>query len=98
MARVGANYVPQIDFIRALAIISVILMHSVPYSTQVAAFSEFHIRQGVPIFFIAMGMTLLISFSRRRRAKNEPLYSKSYLVGLSSVLVGENICLETDQK
>lgn len=57
-------YFPQIDFLKALAIISVIILHSLPRTILILTFSQFHIWQAVPILIILMGITSGISFTR----------------------------------
>jgi peptidoglycan/LPS O-acetylase OafA/YrhL len=76
----GPIYFPQLDLLKGGAIISVILLHTLPRSMLVTIFAHFHIWQAVPIFFILLGITLAISFSRREADKIRQVYSKSYLL------------------
>ena len=73
-------YVLQIDLIKGLAIISVILLHTFPRPMLVQTYSQFHIWQAVPIFFILMGITSGISFSRREYTRIKQFYSRDYFL------------------
>ena len=44
------NHLENIDFIKGLAAISVILLHTLPESVLYGSFAVFHIWQAVPIF------------------------------------------------
>lgn len=76
----GSIYFPQLDLIKGVAIISVILLHTLPRNILVAIFAHFHIWQAVPVFFILIGITLAISYSRREAGKIGQIYSKSYFL------------------
>ncbi len=73
------KYYPQIDIIKGIAIISVILLHTFPERYLVSGFAQFYIWQAVPIFFVVMGLTLAIS-SDTSINKITNLYSKKYFL------------------
>lgn len=65
------KYLHQLDYIKAFAILSVILLHTIPYGVLISTYSVLHIWQVVPLFVILMGFNLV-------RSKNEPDYNLSY--------------------
>lgn len=69
----------QIDIIKGLAIISVILLHTIPENILIKTFSVFYIWQAVPIFLIIMGITLNISLSRKVHTNILQIY-KQYIL------------------
>lgn len=71
-------YFPQIDILKTLAIISVILLHSLPSNILKMSFSQFHISQAVPILFILLGLTSGIYFAKKE-AKSQKIYNREYL-------------------
>ncbi|MGB9979489.1 acyltransferase family protein [Methanobacterium sp.] len=54
----------QIDILKALAIISVIVIHSIPPNMVKHPLSIFVIYQAVPIFFVLMAVNAVMSFKR----------------------------------
>jgi len=70
-----STYILQIDLMKGLCIIAVILLHTFPSNILISTFSQFHIWQAVPIFFILMGITTNISFNNKTS-----LYSKKYFI------------------
>ena len=60
------SYIPQIDLLKGVAIISVIIQHSVTKNQLSQTLSQFHIWQAIPIFFIVMGFTSMIYFSQKK--------------------------------
>jgi peptidoglycan/LPS O-acetylase OafA/YrhL len=76
----GSFYILQIDLIKGLAMISVILLHTLPRPILIQTYSQFHIWQAVPIFFILMGITSGISFSRRGYTRIKQIYSRKYFL------------------
>lgn len=74
-------YFPQIDIIKALAIISVILTHTyiVTVGMLMKTSAQFHINQAVIVFFILIGITLTISFKQTNKKLHLlPLYTVKY--------------------
>lgn len=49
------SYNPRIDIIKAFAIISVVILHSLPLLVHYKIFSLFHVMQAVPIFYVLLG-------------------------------------------
>lgn len=93
------NY-QQIDVIKGFAIVSVLLLHSLPEKTILNTYSVFHIWQAVPIFMVLMGLNAGMALPEKDRLLAE-LYSRKYfqkkfkrivvpviLVFLGSILVG----------
>lgn len=75
-------YYPQIDYIKGLAILSVIVLHTVPIKLLVGMHADLHIWQAVPVFFIMMGITSHLSFSKKGKDSNiKSLYSNDYIFG-----------------
>jgi peptidoglycan/LPS O-acetylase OafA/YrhL len=68
------------DFIKGFAIISVILVHTIPSSIQNLLLFQFHIGQQVSLFFIIMGLTLVLSLNRKKVQGVIGYYSKKYFV------------------
>lgn len=63
------NYYPEIDFIKAFAIISVIILHILTYSEPKTilynSFAAFHIWQAVPLFMLILGFTFRLSIEKQ---------------------------------
>jgi peptidoglycan/LPS O-acetylase OafA/YrhL len=58
----------QVDVMKGLAILAVIVLHSVPKAALYKTFAVFHIWQAVPVFCILMGFTAGLSMRRRAAA------------------------------
>ena len=74
------KYYQQIDILKALAIISVVILHTIPEEYLYSTFAVFHIWQAVPVFMIIMGVNLAMSFKRREYHKLNEMYSLDYLL------------------
>lgn len=72
------KYYLQIDIIKALAIISVIILHTLPSTMSKSLIGILTIYQAVPIFFIIMGRNSGSSLKRKNEFSLNKLYSKSY--------------------
>jgi len=57
------KYLPQVDFLKGLAILSVIVLHSAPSQCLYMVWAHFHIWQAVPVFVILMGVTSNLAVS-----------------------------------
>ncbi len=92
------NRLYQIDFIKALAIIAVIMLHSIPGDKLLTIFSPFHIWHAVPIFMVIAGITSTLSntkhtsifrlsdeYSIRKLSK----YSKRLLIPFTTIWLVE---------
>lgn len=55
----------QIDIIKGLAIIAVLLLHSVTREQLMSSYATFHIWQAVPVFMVLMGLNLGLSYSSK---------------------------------
>jgi len=73
--------VPQIDSLRALAILAVILQHGLsdPQLADVGAL--FWIKQAVPVFAVLMAFNAARGFERRRATELRELYDRAQLAG-----------------
>lgn len=55
----------EIDFIKSVAIVAVIILHTLPAKMLYTIFAPFHIWHAVPIFLVVAGMNSTLSSSRR---------------------------------
>ena len=69
-----ASYYPQIDCIKGLAILSVILLHSLPKVLTTSLVGKLTIAQAVPVFFVVFGITSVISYGKIRSSSLSDLY------------------------
>jgi len=58
-------YFDEIDFIKAIAIISVILLHTIPSDKLLLILAPFHIWHAVPVFIMIAGINSTLSINRR---------------------------------
>jgi peptidoglycan/LPS O-acetylase OafA/YrhL len=65
----------EIDLIKAFAIVSVIILHSVPSSITASTISFFTMEQAVPVFLLIMGLNGTMSFKRRGFTSLNQMYS-----------------------
>ncbi|MGV3502986.1 MAG: acyltransferase family protein [Adhaeribacter sp.] len=72
-----AQHYQQIDVVKGLAIISVILLHSLELGFRQSTYAAFHIGQAVPLFLILMGLNLGLATNGRRQAFSA-LYTRLY--------------------
>ena len=70
--------IDQIDFLKAVAIFCVIILHTLPKKVLIDTKSFLHLSQAVPIFLIILGFNKRLSIVRKKRFEN--LYSKEYFV------------------
>ncbi|SHN62992.1 acyltransferase family protein [Desulfovibrio litoralis] len=68
------NRIDYLDFVKGLAIISVVLLHTLPSGWLKPIFAVFHIWQAVPVFIFVAGITGCITWERRK--KNISAYYK----------------------
>jgi peptidoglycan/LPS O-acetylase OafA/YrhL len=71
------HYYQQIDVAKGLAIISVILLHSLELSFRQSTYAAFHIGQAVPVFMILMGLNQGLA-TMRRQVPFSGLYTRLY--------------------
>lgn len=72
------SHIPQIDAVKALAIIGVLLTHQMNVPMLMRTYAQFHLNQTVIIFFILMGLTLTISVSKIKGNSLRDFYTYSY--------------------
>lgn len=65
------KYFHQVDFIKCFAVLSVVILHSVPVGILIDTYSVFHIWQAVPLFIMLMGFNLMLG-------SKQPSYSLRY--------------------
>lgn len=70
------KYYYQIDLVKFLAIVAVILLHSVSKEALLKSFAPFHIWQAVPLFMLVAGVNSALA-SRGRIADLRAQYSKA---------------------
>lgn len=74
-----SKYFPIIDVVKGLAIISVILLHTIPVYIDVYTLYLFHIYQAVPMFMFITGITVMITFSKTSAYTTiKDFYNKKY--------------------
>lgn len=74
------KYYFQIDILKCTAIISVIVIHSIPAELLETSYSIFHFWQAVPIFLVIMGVNLYNSYSKLNYTTLGQYYSKNNLL------------------
>jgi surface polysaccharide O-acyltransferase-like enzyme len=62
----------SVDLLKAMAIVSVILLHSLPQNILFSSLAPFHIWQAVPVFIMLAGYNNANSYSRRGNLGYEP--------------------------
>ena len=67
----------QIDILKGLAIIAVLLLHSLLREQLMASYAVFHIWQAVPVFMVLMGLNLGMSYGSKTLHFNQ-LYTPHY--------------------
>ena len=77
-----SEYFLQIDILKGLAMISIIVIHSlyIHYSTYLNLLALFTISQAVPLFLLIMGINMAHSFKRRGYADLKQIFSKNYVI------------------
>lgn len=73
------QHLQQIDVIKGLAIVMVLLLHSLTRKDLLASFAIYHIWQAVPLFMVIMGLNLGLSVHAKSPQVNE-LYTKVYFL------------------
>lgn len=68
----------RIDYIKAICIMSVIVLHTLPVEILEKTLSRFHIWNAVPMFIILMAFTTYIS-SSKKELKLKSLYNMEYV-------------------
>ncbi len=72
--------IKEVDFIRGIAIVSVLLMHTIPSSVQSIIQWQIHIGQAVPLYFL---ITLFLSFQGLKKNNGKCVgayYSKKHII------------------
>lgn len=76
-AKCMKQHFQQIDVVKGLAIVCVLLLHTFPKSTLVSTYAVYHIWQAVPLFLVVMGLNLGLATTGKAQPLNS-LYSKNY--------------------
>lgn len=74
-----AGRVPQVDVLKGLAIIAVLLLHGLPVDLLFNSGAQLHIGQAVAIFAVLMGLNAFGSSARRQTATVRAAYTREYL-------------------
>ncbi|TWH45270.1 acyltransferase [Sporomusa sp. KB1] len=75
-----SNYLPQIDFLKAFAIIFVILMHTIRSENIPTSVYLFFIVQAVPVFLVIAGFNWCLSFKNKGLHTLSDAYTKAYFL------------------
>ncbi len=67
----------QIDIAKGMAIVAVLLLHSLPKATLINSYAIYHIWQAVPVFMVIMGLNLGLS-SSGKQVEFKDLYTRNY--------------------
>ncbi|MFD1185925.1 acyltransferase family protein [Pontibacter rugosus] len=67
----------QIDVVKGVAILMVLLLHSLTRQDLLKSYAVYHIWQAVPLFMVIMGLNLGLSVQRKDQNLQD-LYSRSY--------------------
>jgi len=76
---INTGHLTQIDLLKGLAIISVILLHTWPEKVLLITGAPFHIWQAVPVFILIAGYVGTLSYKRRDTTKLRQCYGRSLL-------------------
>ena len=79
LAPAGYSRSAAVDLIKALAILSVICLHSLSTATLDATAATFYIWQAVPVFVVLLGINGAASLRRRGGSTLRELYLRDYL-------------------
>lgn len=77
--RINTGHLTQIDLLKGLAIISVILLHTWPEKVLLITGAPFHIWQAVPVFILIAGYVGTLSYMRRDTTRLRQCYGRSLL-------------------
>jgi peptidoglycan/LPS O-acetylase OafA/YrhL len=69
----------QIDLLKGLAIVAVLVLHGLPIRVLRDSWEGLHVRQAVPVFVVLMGMNSAASFTKRGWTGLRDLYLRGYL-------------------
>lgn len=67
----------QIDVVKGLAIVAVLLLHSLSRASLLHSYAVYHIWQAVPLFMVVMGLNLGLSVHGRTQQLKQ-LYTRQY--------------------
>ena len=76
-----AGNIPQIDVLKGLAIVAVLLLHAIPTHELFGSWAPLHLGQAVPIFIVIMGINAFGSSARRGIATLRDAYTRDYVIG-----------------
>lgn len=76
---INTGHLTQIDLLKGLAIISVILLHTWPEKVLLITGAPFHIWQAVPVFILIAGFVGTLSYMRQDTTGFRQCYRKSLL-------------------
>jgi peptidoglycan/LPS O-acetylase OafA/YrhL len=73
------DHIPQIDFLKALAIISVIIIHTFPLAALLVTGSPYYIWQAVPLFILIAGFNGAYGYKKRKAISLKECYDTKTL-------------------
>lgn len=71
--------VTQIDMLKGISVISVIILYTLPSKALLSSLSPYHIWQAVPIFIILSGYTVSLSYLNKEIVNLKDCYESSLL-------------------
>ncbi len=71
----GERYYREIDFIKAVAVMAVVVLHSLPVKTLYRLLAPFHVWHAVPLFMVVAGVNSALSASRQPESGFRAHYS-----------------------
>jgi len=85
--------IPQIDILKGLAIIAVVLLHALPFSFFLLIGSPYHIWHAIPLFILIAGFTGAYAYKRYGSKTLKECYNPSLLIRrFSRLLVPFLLC------
>jgi peptidoglycan/LPS O-acetylase OafA/YrhL len=81
------EHIPQIDILKALAIISVIILHTVPTAVLLVIGSPYYIWQAVPLFILIAGFNGAYGYRKRNATSIKDCYNPKILFRRYSRLI-----------
>ena len=84
----GNQRLQQIDVLKGLAVLSVVLTHSVSAAVLVRSWAVLHIWQAVPLFVVVLGANASMSFDRRLQRGAPRLFTREYVTTRALRILG----------
>ncbi len=81
------KYIKQLDLIKGFAILSVIVLHTIPIEYLGTIHAQLYIWQAVPVFFIISGITLVISSSQKSHMTFKDFYIQNLISRIKRIVL-----------